>query len=259
MGFIYLITNKLDNKQYVGQTTKTVQERFTEHADGAAHYKRVIDNPNKYSYKGTCTYLYRAINAHEIDNFTVEMLCECDNEELDECEECFIKDYNTLAPCGYNLTTGGGHFKHCDETKKLISTKVKKTMLSDIDRFRSSDKTIGLPPYIAYKNDGSYECYYTNNHPLCPKNRSFSVSAYGTIEIAKAECIKFVNELNASGNTYTSQGPNGACMKGLRPLKNGYQVRKVIKGKVVEKSFNEKEFTKEQNEQRAIDYINSLK
>ncbi len=259
MGVIYLITNKVDNKQYVGQTSRTLEERFAEHKDGAAHYKRVLEQPNKYSYKGTCTYLYRSMNLHGIDNFRIESVVECSDDELDDNEKYFIVEYNTLSPSGYNLTTGGGHFHHCDETKKIISKKVKATMLSDIDRFRSSDKTIGMPPYTAYKNDGMYESYYTNNHPLCPTNTSFSVSKYGSIESAKAECIKFVNELNTSGKMYTPPGPNGARIKGLRPLSNGYQVRKVIKGRVVEKSFNEKEFTKEQNEQRAIDYINSLK
>ena len=32
-GIVYLITNLLDGKKYVGQTTRTLEERFSEHAE----------------------------------------------------------------------------------------------------------------------------------------------------------------------------------------------------------------------------------
>lgn len=35
MGYIYKITNTLNNKIYIGQTVKTVQKRFTQHKNNA--------------------------------------------------------------------------------------------------------------------------------------------------------------------------------------------------------------------------------
>ena len=32
-GIVYFITNLLDSKKYVGQTTRTLEERFSEHAE----------------------------------------------------------------------------------------------------------------------------------------------------------------------------------------------------------------------------------
>lgn len=257
MCIIYLITNTITGMQYVGQTVDTLDARFMQHKYSAKQYKRYLEHPDKYAYKGTCTYLYRAMNSYGDDNFRIDLIVECESDELDELEVYFISEYNTLAPSGYNLTTGGGHFQHCEETKKLMSKRVREVMLSHIDNFRTSDKTKGLPPYIAYKLTGSYEAYYVNNHPHC-KRKYFSSSKYGSIEAAKEACREFVNELNQRNEMYVVTGPGGAPMKGLRPLKNGYQVRKSINGNIIEKSFNESQYSREQNLQRAISYINSL-
>ena len=35
MGFIYKITNKLNNKIYIGQTIKTVNKRFQQHKNNS--------------------------------------------------------------------------------------------------------------------------------------------------------------------------------------------------------------------------------
>ena len=257
MGFIYLITNIIDNKQYVGQTTSTIEARFIQHKYSAVHYQKHIDNPELYAYKGTCTYLYRAMNHHGHDNFNITMLIECSDDSLDEQEIKFISDINTLAPNGYNLTTGGGHFQHCDETKQLIREKVRDVILNNIDNFRSSDKTMGLPPYIAYKIDGNYEAYYVNNHPLCER-KYFSSSKYGTITAAKEACAAFVKNLNESGEKYNVTGPGDSPIKGLRTRKYGYQVRKGINGKIYEKSFNDPKLSREQNLQNALIYIQKL-
>lgn len=75
MGYIYKITNKINNKVYVGQTIKTVEKRFNQHKN----------NSNKEYFSQIA--LYQAFNKYGIENFKVETLEECDNELLDEREK----------------------------------------------------------------------------------------------------------------------------------------------------------------------------
>lgn len=256
MGYIYLLTCKVNAKKYVGQTSRSPDERFNEHKDSAAHYARYLANPEKYVWKGSCTYLYRSMIKHGCENFTMEVLAEVDDSELDALEIKFIAEIGTLAPGGYNLTTGGGHYRHCDRTKQMLSEKVKAAMLADIDKFRTSPNTIGMPAYIAYKDIGSYKAYYINNHPRCQR-KYFSEVTHGSIEAAKNACIEYVHELEALSEERAMQLVEKP-MKGIRKVANGYRARKIINGVSYEKSFTNKTKSDDENLQSAKDYIKNL-
>lgn len=95
MGYIYKMTNKLNNKVYIGQTQTTVQERVRKHFSKAKHEPHL-------------TGVDAAIRKYGEDNFLVETICECQNSELDELEKFYIAKYNSYnSPVGYNLTPGG--------------------------------------------------------------------------------------------------------------------------------------------------------
>ena len=82
----------VNGKQYVGQTTRTLEQRWKEHCRKSSQ----------------CTYLHYAIKKYGKENFKVEQIdIALDKEELDYKEQQHIKCYNTLAPNGYNLNTGG--------------------------------------------------------------------------------------------------------------------------------------------------------
>lgn len=113
MGVIYLRTNKVNGKKYVGQSItknfKKRQERW---------------NDLKHKYAGSAIDAARA--KYGIDSFSFEILKECEDEELDKWEIYYIKELNTKAPFGYNLTDGGGGtsgytYSHSEETKMKIS------------------------------------------------------------------------------------------------------------------------------------------
>lgn len=94
MGFIYKITNTLNEKVYIGQTIKTVQKRFTQHKN----------NSNK-SYFSQIV-LYKAFNKYGIENFACEAIEEVPNELLDDREKYWIEYYDSYFN-GYNSTLGG--------------------------------------------------------------------------------------------------------------------------------------------------------
>lgn len=90
---VYKITNTINGKMYVGQTRKNVEDRFRQHINDAI--------------AGRGHYLHRAIRKYGIDNFTIEVLAETDDEnELNRLEEYYIRSLRTVE-CGYNLSYGG--------------------------------------------------------------------------------------------------------------------------------------------------------
>lgn len=53
------------------------------------------------------TYLYNAIKKHGKNTFTPLIIEYCEIKKLNEREQYYIKEWNTKAPNGYNLTDGG--------------------------------------------------------------------------------------------------------------------------------------------------------
>jgi group I intron endonuclease len=88
---IYLITNKINGKMYVGQTRNKLKERW------AAH-KRCRDNMA----------IAKAIKKYGIEKFSIQVIDRCQTaDELNKKEIDWIKHYGTLYPSGYNLQEGG--------------------------------------------------------------------------------------------------------------------------------------------------------
>lgn len=106
---IYLRTNKINGKKYVGQAVDFDRREYEwKHA--------------KY-YAGPL--INRARGKYKIDDFKSEILRECQTqEELNQWEQYYIKKLNTKYPNGYNLTDGGEGttgFRHSEEARKKIS------------------------------------------------------------------------------------------------------------------------------------------
>ena len=90
VGVIYLITNLLNGKKYVGQTIQRLNIRMNHHR------------------RGGDLYIDRAIRKYGRENFKVEVLEECYTvEQLNEREKFWIIELNCKHPNGYNHTDGG--------------------------------------------------------------------------------------------------------------------------------------------------------
>jgi group I intron endonuclease len=117
MPTIYLVTNTIDGKRYIGQTRQSLAKRWGQHC-----------LPDKRSKR----YLFDAIVKHGREHFIIESLIDVDSQELaDEFESEYIQRYLTLVPNGYNLRTGGKVSQLSPETKLKISRKHKGKKLSE--------------------------------------------------------------------------------------------------------------------------------
>lgn len=130
-GIIYKITNDINIKVYVGQTWKTVEERFHRHCAEARWY-----NTKKMP-------IVLAIKKYGKQHFKIkiiEELINCTQQNLDEKEIFWVKELKTFSPNGYNLRAGMGHSVWSDEVKQKISiaNKGRKVTAETIEKLRIS-------------------------------------------------------------------------------------------------------------------------
>jgi len=105
---IYLIKNKINGKGYIGQTRRSLLQRWSVHIADA---KRVKQSP-----------LARAIRKYGAENFSLKAIANATSlSMLNDLEIISIKDYKTKVPYGYNIKDGGANNNVSDETRKRMS------------------------------------------------------------------------------------------------------------------------------------------
>lgn len=105
MGYIYKITNKINNKIYIGLTTRTVEHRWYQHLYNAVNYPHL-------TFK-----LYNSMRKYGIENFEITELEEINSfDHLLEREQYWINYYNSFIN-GYNMSLGGEGNLKCSHEK----------------------------------------------------------------------------------------------------------------------------------------------
>lgn len=110
-GSIYKISNVINNKNYIGCTTKPIKERVKE------HFNRCLNGTSK-------TKFCNSIRKYGMENFKIKLLTKCELNEIYEKEKYFIKKYDSFKT-GLNSTIGGEGctgYKHSKSVRKKIST-----------------------------------------------------------------------------------------------------------------------------------------
>ena len=109
---VYKITNLINNKVYIGQTSKSIDARFNRHWKEKNSYDR---------------YLHRALRKYNKCDFKIETLANAFNkEDLNYLECYFIAFYKSNnSKYGYNLTVGGDGGLRSPEVIKKATAKLK--------------------------------------------------------------------------------------------------------------------------------------
>ena len=114
IGRVYLITNLINSKKYVGVTTKTLKHRWQQHCWSSTRNKQ-------------CRLIGKAIKKYAKENFKMELIEEMldvSEKDLLTREAFYIAKYNTFADGGhgYNLIRcSEGHFIYSEKTRQKIS------------------------------------------------------------------------------------------------------------------------------------------
>lgn len=148
MGYIYIIKNDINDKVYIGKTTKTIQSRWMEHLESI------------YQTSTQHRPLYAAMRKHGYKHFYIEQLEEVDNSLLNEQEIYWIKRYDSYNN-GYNATLGG------DGRNMLVITKEEIIELFDkypnrTLPFYSKQLKCSVPTLTKYIQ--LYNIYYDQNY-----------------------------------------------------------------------------------------------
>ncbi len=173
-----------NGKSYVGQAIN-IRKRWQTH-------KNTINCSTHKLYKMP---LYNAFRKYGWNNIVKEVLCECSKDLLDEMEIKYIKEYNTVHPSGYNLTSGGNFGKnmssytiekmraalikrHKDKPMKSsskiqISNSLKKYYREVGEKLSTKEKKCashrkyehGLPRYVNVRHFPTRTVYCIGKHP----------------------------------------------------------------------------------------------
>lgn len=90
---IYKITNDVNNKIYIGQTTHSLENRIKQ------HYNSYVSGVNTHLYNAMRKYGWDKFHFTQIDSASSQ-------EELDRLEDMYIVQYDSIKN-GYNMIRGG--------------------------------------------------------------------------------------------------------------------------------------------------------
>lgn len=182
--------NLENNKMYVGQTIQKVERRIN------CHYWEAMRNQND-------TKLNRAIRKYSPTNFAWKIIKECDNDELDDYEQFYIKIFNTFCN-GYNSTTGGQGtqmFRVSDTTKEKIRK-------FQIDYNKNSE-------IRKRKQEQMRGCNHHQFNKLGESSKNFGIVRKQTVE--NIPIIVEIRHLHSKGITFTELANKARkCVKTIK-------------------------------------------
>ena len=207
MGYIYKITNRINDKIYIGQTSRSIEMRWKEHV-------RHAFEPNVAGYN---SHFYKSIRKYGISNFTVDLIEKCSNGLMNEREIFWIDFYNSFNPkYGYNLTRGGEGtrsinyeevYERYDNGESIAEISIN----MDISRSNLAQILKGYDNYnMAMNIERGYK-YMSKKKgtPVCQYDLSGNLIAIFASSKAAAKAVAKTTHANISKVCKTKQGLSG--------------------------------------------------
>lgn len=170
MGLIYMYTNKINGKQYIGQTIHSISRR------AGYHLTNYIKSSPKFG---------RAILKYGYENFSSTILHDNieDKSMLDAYESLYIELYNTIEN-GYNIAEGGYslHDKGVYEKSKQTQFRKYNSWYLETAQFKAVSKARCMERYGTE--------YYLQSEDYRKKNKITLESKYGVDNVFKSDDIK---------------------------------------------------------------------
>ena len=200
---IYMVTNKINGKKYIGQTVKKLHERKSGHKC-------------EIKYDRTNMVIHKAIKKYGWDNFEWQVLWEGkenpdDPFYLDRMERRYMNEYKPE----YNMREGGQNgYRHSEETKRKISESIKnKKGIHTTYMITIGGETLIINDLRKWCNDNGY-----NYNSMIRVANGWSNQHKGI----KCEHCNHELKLNAQQNIKNRNQPSGYSLKSV----NGHRLMK---------------------------------
>ena len=190
---IYVIENIITGKKYIGQAVTHILNHKKYRKYGAQGRFRCHISEAFSNKKNQSRFLNNALKKYDINDFILTIIDTCNIEDSDEIESNYIKQYNSLYPNGYNLTTGGKVTRLSEISKQKVSIGVEMFYKEQkYEKFKNLLFENDINTYIKpLKREKVQYGWYVYNK----RTKADFGGVHFTLEQSKEKAINFINEL----------------------------------------------------------------
>lgn len=147
---IYKIENLINHKVYIGQSIH-IERRWKEHC-----------------FPSASSIISKAIKKYGKENFSFQIIEECLEEELDEKEIYYIKQFDCIVPNGYNIKdyTEHGETTFCHYNKDIFQSIIEDIKQNKLSFQEISEKYDITKRSVYYINKGDIHHIENESYPL---------------------------------------------------------------------------------------------
>lgn len=146
---IYKIENLINHKIYIGQSVE-IEKRWQKHLSAKDDFV-----------------IHRALHKYGKENFSFQIIEECNLLDLDKKEKYWITYYNSLVPNGYNMIQGGSNGAGFAKGKKVLQYSLNGEFLEKYSSANQASLITGIDHWSIcaccrgeYRQAGGYQWKY---------------------------------------------------------------------------------------------------